>query len=145
MKRLALALAFAAVLAFGQADAQVPGGGTTFPGVQITAVATGTTAGTTATLAAALGKVTYICGFSVSPGSATAAITITITTTGLTNNYSANVGAPVTAVGVTGLKQTENFNPCLPANAPNTGIAVVAGALGAGGVNQAVTAWGYQR
>lgn len=105
--------------------------------------ATGTTAGTTATLPAAANQFTYLCGFSVSPGSATTAITISITTTGLASNQTLSVGAPATAVGTTGLNQYETFTPCLKSSLVNTPITVVAGALGTAGVNQAVNAWGY--
>lgn len=108
--------------------------------------ATGTTAGATATLPAAAGKFTYLCGFTVSPGSATTAITISITTTGLASNQTLSVGAPATAAGTTGANvMPPPFTPCLPSSAVNTAITVVAGALGAGGVNQAVNAWGYQQ
>jgi hypothetical protein len=124
----------------GTAGAGYPPGAT-----PVTASATATTAGATATLASASGKFTYICGFSVSPGSATTAITISVTVTGITNTFTEAVGAPVTAVGTTGLSFTRNFNPCVPSSAVTTGVAVAAGALGTGGVNQAVNAWGYQQ
>lgn len=110
----------------------------------VTASATGTTAGTTATLAAASGKFTYICGATVSPGSATAAITLSVTITGITNTFTQAVGAPVTAAGTTGAPLLFAFFPCIPSSAVNTGIAVAASALGTGGVNQDVNAYGYQ-
>jgi len=110
----------------------------------VVAAATGTTAGATATLPAVQGKITYICGFSVTPGSATAAITINVTVTGPTSPFTYSVGAPVTAVGTTGALLSQTFTPCVPASAPNTTIAVAAGALGAGGVNQDVNVSGYQ-
>lgn len=69
---------------------------------------------------------TYLCGLSVAPGSATTAITINVTTTGLTNNFTWFVGAPATAVGVTGAVLTVPFNPCVPASA-------VAGNMGLNG------------
>ena len=65
--------------------------------------------------------------------------------TGPPNVFTEAVGAPVTAVGTTGLSFTRNYNPCVPGSAINTGIAVAAGALGTSGVNQAVNAWGYQQ
>lgn len=144
-RRLLLGSAFAVTLAASYAVAQVPS--TQFPigAVPITAGATGTTAGATATLPAAVGKDTFICGLSVASGSATTAITINVTTTGFTNNFTWSVGAPVTAVGVTGSVLTVTFAPCMPANTPNTAITVVAGPLGAGGVGQDVNAWGFQR
>jgi hypothetical protein len=124
-----------------QVTASPPGSATG----QVTGTATGTTAGATATLTASAttGQFTYLCGYRVSPGSATAAITITITTTGLTNNLTDTVGAPVTAAGTTGAIVPATFTPCLKGTPANTNITVVAGALGTGGVNQAVNAWGY--
>lgn len=105
----------------------------------------GTTGGTVATLPAAAGKFTYICGFTTSPGSATAAITINLTISGVGATLNEWVGAPVTAAGTTGLTVTRSFNPCIPSSAVNTAIAVGASALGAGGINQAIYAWGYQQ
>jgi hypothetical protein len=108
--------------------------------------ATGTTAGTTATLTASAttGQFTFLCGAVIAPGSATAAITIPITSTGLaSNNLNDFVGAPVTAAGTTGITQRYQFTPCLKGTPANTNITVSAGALGAGGTNQAVNAWGY--
>lgn len=126
--------------AAGTAGAGYPPGAT-----PVVASATGTTAGATATLPAAAGKFTYICGFSVAPGSATTAITINITVTGPSSTFTESVGAPATAVGVTGAVVTNPFTPCVPASAVNTAIAVAAGALGTAGVNQDVNAWGYQQ
>lgn len=107
----------------------------------ITASATGTTAATTATLAGVSAKTTYICGFTIT-SDATAAIagsaTVTGTITG-TLNYIQNVGS-ATAAGIL----SQNFNPCIPASAVNTGIVVNSLAAGVGG-NTAVTAWGYQQ
>lgn len=113
--------------------------------VPLVATATGTTGGATATFAAVAGRTNYLCGFTVSPGSAATAITITITTTGLVNNMSLSVGAPVTAVGVTGSIVTVPISPCIPASAINTAITVVAGALSTSGVGQAVNAWGFRQ
>jgi hypothetical protein len=126
--------------AAGTAGAGYPPGAT-----PITASATGTTAGATATLAAAAGKFTYICGLSVAPGSATAPITINTTVTGPSTTFTESVGAPITAAGTTGVAFTRNFTPCVPGSAVNTAIAVAAGALGTGGVNQDVNAWGFQQ
>lgn len=113
--------------------------------VALTETATGTTGGTTATFPALAGKTNWLCGFSVSPGAASSAITITITTTGLTNNFSLSVGAPVAAAGTTASIVTVPITPCVPASAANTAITVVAGSLSTGGVNQAVNAWGFRQ
>jgi hypothetical protein len=98
----------------------------------------------TATLAAAAGKTTYICGFTItSAGSTAAAVvspTITNTITGtLTFTY-------VSVAGVTLANQSlvVPFNPCIPANAVNTTIPVSMPSLGAGNTNTTVNAWGYQ-
>jgi hypothetical protein len=111
----------------------------------VTAQATGTTGAVAATLPAVAAKTTYICGFSVSPGSAASAITIQVTVTGtITGTLTWAVGAPITAAGTTGATLTVPFNPCIPASAVNTGIAVNSGALGTSGVNNDVNAWGFQ-
>lgn len=110
-----------------------------------TAFATGTTAGATATLAANATKFNYICGFHYEAGTATAAVTTTLTITGLQGGtFTTSVNSPATAATATaGPIASQVFTPCIPSSLINTAIAVVAGALGAGGVNQAVNAWGY--
>lgn len=106
--------------------------------------ATGTTAGATATLSGAAGRFTYFCGYSVSPGSATAAITITITISGIQGgSHVLSIGAPITAAGTTGAPVIFFLPYCIPSSAVNTSISVAASALGTGGVNQAVNVWGY--
>lgn len=140
LKGAAAGLLLAAAIPFAQAQAVLP-----YNAAPVSASATGTTAGATATLAAAAGKFTYICGFSVAPGSASTAITISVTITGVTNTFTYSVGAPVTAAGTTGAVLAQTFTPCVPSSAVNTGITVAAGALGTAGVNQDVNAWGYQQ
>lgn len=114
---------------------QFPNGAT-----PITASATGTTGATVATLAANATKTTYICGFTIT-SDATAALagaaTVTGTITG-TLNYIQNVGS-ATAAGLL----SQNFSPCIPGSAVNTGVAVNSVAAGTGGAT-AVTAWGFQ-
>lgn len=142
MKRLWLSLALFALLA-GAADAQSPPAG---QGVEVTASSGNVAAATaTATLAAATGKVTYICGFAATAGGATAAATVNLTVTNvvtgtMTYNFSAALGvdAPSPPLVVT-------FNPCVSANAPNTTIPVSMPTLGAGNAHASVNAWGYQR
>jgi hypothetical protein len=112
--------------------------------VAVTAEATGTTAAVPATIPADVGYTAYLCGFSVSPGSATTAITINVVVTGLINGTMTwAVGAPVTAAGVTGAVLTVPFTPCMPASAINSAITVTSGALGTSGINNDVNAWGY--
>lgn len=124
---------------------QLNDGGAATARTLLTESATGTTAGATATFPAVAGRTNFLCGLSVAPGSATTAITINVTTTGLTNNYTWSVGAPATAVGVTGAVMTVPIAPCVSATAANTAITVAAGALGIAGVGQDVNAWGYLR
>lgn len=132
MKRLALALAFA--LALSSASAQVPPTGTTAPGVQITASATGTTGAVTATLAAAAGKVTYLCSVQIGEAGTGTATATTSNITGGTLNY------VVTAPG----NFTVTYLPCIPANAPNVSIPV-ATAANASATAVAIALSGYQR
>lgn len=107
----------------------------------LTASATGTTAATTATLAGTSGKTTYLCGYSIMT-SANAATVVAPTVTGtITGTLTMSQYVPVNTAGVSEVKR--EFNHCVPASATNTGIAVVSGAAGTGGVT-AVNAWGYQ-
>ena len=115
---------------------QYPAGSTA-----ITASATGTTGATTATLAGTSGKTTYMCWSSVR-ANATAATTVTDTITGVvTGTLSALLWVAPAARGI-GVDEMV-YNPCVPASAQNTGIAVVSGAPGSGG-SVTVRAGGYQ-
>jgi len=108
-----------------------------------TASATGTTAATTATLAATSGKTTYICGFSIR-ANATAAATGNATVTGtITGTMNFTQWTAPLASGL-GVLEPMAGQPCIPASATNTTIAVVSAAPGAGGT-VSVTAWGYQQ
>jgi hypothetical protein len=112
--------------------------------IGVTAGTTGTTAAVAATIPAVVGKTAYLCGFSVSPGSATTAITSQVTVTGLIpGTLTWATGAPVTAAGVTGTVLTVPFTPCMPASAINSAITVTSGALGTGGINNDVNMWGF--
>jgi hypothetical protein len=108
-----------------------------------TASATGTTGATTATLAAASGKTTFICGFSIR-ANATAAGTGNATVTGTitgTLNFTQWSAPLATGLGIT----EENFSArCIPASGTNQPIAVVSAAPGTGGT-VSVTAWGFQQ
>ena len=107
----------------------------------ITASTTGTTTATTATLAANASLHTYICGFSIranATGAATNNATVTGTVTG-TLNFTQWTAPLASGLGVT----EEVFSPCVISSAVNTGVAVVSGAPGSGGV-VSVAAWGYQ-
>lgn len=146
MKKFFALLAFLGLASPAFAQNPGPATGTAYPNgsTPLEAGATGTTAGATATLAAAAGQYTFLCGFSYSAGSATTAITTSLTTTGLASNFTLTVGAPATAVGVTGNTIAHPIYPCVRASAVNTAITVSGSALGTAGINQAVNAWGYQ-
>ena len=110
--------------------------------IPITASTTGTTGATTATLPASVFTRTWICGFSIlanATAAATGAATVTGTISG-TLNFT-QFTAPL-ASGIGNLTQT--FLPCIPSSAPNTAIAVLSAAPGAGGTIS-VTAWGFQQ
>jgi hypothetical protein len=140
-----IAVFFWTSAAFGQVAGMATGNGYPQGATPLIGTATGTTAGATATLAGATGRVTFLCGFHYEPGTATAAVTTSLTTTGLSSNLATAVNSAATAATATaGPIVSQIFSPCLPASAPNTAITVVAGALGAGGTNQNVNAWGYQ-
>lgn len=110
--------------------------------IPLTASATGTTAATTATLAGAAAKTTYICSLSVR-ANATANTNVTDTVTGvITGTLSRALWVPANTAGL-GIDEMI-YNPCVPASATNTAIAVVSGAPGAGGV-VTVNATGYQQ
>jgi hypothetical protein len=107
----------------------------------ITASATGTTAATTATLAGTSSKTTYICSMSIrsnATAAATGNATVTGTITG-TLNFTHWTAPLASGIGLTEMI----FNPCVPASATNTGIAVISPAPGTGGVVSS-TATGYQ-
>jgi hypothetical protein len=121
---------------YTRSASQYPAGAT-----PITASATGTTAATTATLAGTSGKTTYICSLSVR-ANATANTNVTNTVTGvITGTLSRIMWVPANTSGL-GIDE-QIYSPCLPASGTNTGIAVVSGAPGTGGL-VSVNATGYQ-
>jgi len=142
MRKHLAALAFVFLSGF-PAFAQSP---LPLQGVGITASSGNVAAGAAvATLAAATGRVTYICGFAItSSGSTGAAIvnpTVTGTVTGtLTFTYASVAGATLSNPSL-----VVPFTPCISASAPNTAVVVTLPTLGAGNTNASVSAWGYQR
>lgn len=128
-----LALVLAQMPARAQQDIPSDQASTRIP---VTAVGTGSTGAVTATLAAANGKTTFICGFDVSAaGSATIS---PITVTGL-------LGGTFTYQGISagGAPFMVRFAPCLPASAVDQAIAVVTTADGTATATD-VNAFGYQ-
>lgn len=107
----------------------------------ITASATGTTAATTATLAApGNGQRTYICGFSIL-ANATAAATGEATVSGVVGGTM--TWKQFTAPLASGIGNTSaTFTPCMPSASINGAIAVASAAAGSGGV-VSVNVWGY--
>jgi len=124
----------------GTGDAGYPAGA-----IPQIAEGTGTTAGATATLAGVPSQFTYLCGLSVISGTASTAININVTSSGLPIQLVWVLGAPLTAVGTTGELLTVSFSPCLRSTAVNTNVVIAAGSLGAGGNNQTVNIWGFTR
>lgn len=97
-----------------------------------------------ATLAAAAGKFTYLTGFQVTGGGATAASLIDVTVTGcaggtLTFTFAVPAGA---TAGATPMNL--QFPKPLKSSAANTAIVVTAPAFGAGNTKAAANAHGYQ-
>lgn len=122
---------------FGNIGESPYGGGM----VPETASAVGTTAATTATLASAAGKTTYLCGFSIranATAAATGNATVTGTITG-TLNFTQWTAPLASGIGITEPPITK----CIPASGVATSIAVVSAAPGSGGT-VSVTAWGFE-
>ena len=114
-------------------------------GISLTASATGAASAITATLAAAVGKTTFITGFQITGAGATGASVIVVTITGVitgTMSYDIVVPAGVTA-SITPLIVT--FPVAVPASATNTTIVVNVPSFGAGNTNSAVAAQGFQQ
>jgi hypothetical protein len=111
----------------------------------VTASATGTTGAITATLPAATGKTTYLCGFYFTGTNASAANTATALTITGTASGTMTFGFPTLAAAATvqnSIPIDEAFVPCLAASALNTAIVVNGPALGTGATQ--IAAWGYQ-
>lgn len=98
----------------------------------------------TATLAAAAGKTTYICGFSITSAGSTAAAVVSPTITNVITGTMTFTYASVAGATLANQPLIVPFNPCVPANAANTTIPVALPSLGAGNTNATVSAWGYQ-
>jgi hypothetical protein len=110
------------------------------PIIQINGNAQGTTGAVVATLAAVAAKTTFICGFDVSAIGGTAAVG-PVTVAGIVGS-SQIYQVTSTAVGV--LFGPMNFNPCIPASAPNTAITITTTA-DATATAVDVNSWGYQQ
>ncbi len=100
--------------------------------------ATFTTGASSVTLTGAASKWTYICGFTVTSGATTTAITGTITVTGVPTTMNFTYIFVSSGQGVLGIA----FPGCITSSAQNTNIVVNVPAGGATTVGS-VTAWGF--
>jgi hypothetical protein len=119
--------------------------GTGYPtnSTPVTASTPGTVGAIAATLPGVAGKTTFICGLSMTSGGNTAAVTGLGTVVG-TISGTLDFAYVAPAAGTQG-RLVVTFAPvCIPASAMNTSIVVTQPAAGAGTVNAAVSAWGYQ-
>ena len=120
------------------------------PYTPVAASAAGAAQQNATSLPAVAGKTTYITGFDVTGGGATAASIIEITVTGLatsaggTLKFEMNVAAGVTASVNAQGGLTVTFPDPLPASAPNTQITVTVPSFGAGNTNADVSVYGIQ-
>ena len=105
---------------------------------------TGAATPITATLAAAVGKTTYITGFLVSGLGATSAALIAVTVTGLAGGTQTFYYPVPAGVGVAGPPMWIPL-PSLPGSAQNTAIVVNVPSFGSGNTAAGVSAEGYQR
>lgn len=97
-----------------------------------------------ATLATTSGKTTYITGFEVTAGGATAGAVVTVTVTGtITGTLSYTFAVPTGAV-LAATPLIVEFTTPIPASATNTTIVVTCPALGTGNTNATVVAHGFQ-
>lgn len=112
--------------------------------VELEATAATAASANNVTLAGAAGKTTYISGFTVTGGGATAASNISITITGLTNTLNFVLVIPAGAT-VSVQPLIVEFARPIPASAVNTAIVVNVPSFGAGNTAAAVTARGFQR
>jgi len=150
INRLAAALLLFALAGLSPASAQLScpdayssGGANCSP---ITASSGNVAAGVaTATLAAVAGKVTYLCGFSITSAGSTGAAVVSPTVTNVITGTMTFTYASVAGVTLANLPLIVPFTPCLSAATPNTTIPVSMPCLGAGNTNTTVNAWGYQR
>jgi hypothetical protein len=123
-------------------SSQYPSNAATPSPTPITASATGTTTGFTATLPVGTAKQTvFICGAEID-AAATAGTVVPATITGTfggTLNFLEFVSTTASAGNG---RNVYNFSPCIPASAANTAIVINAGAAGTAGI-ASISAWGY--
>lgn len=98
----------------------------------------------TATLAAALNKMTHISGFYVTGGGATAGSIISVVVSGVKDGPFTYSFAVPTGAAVGAATLDVYFDPPIPASAVNTAIVVTVPSFGAGNTNACVVANGLQ-
>lgn len=96
-----------------------------------------------ATITGTTGQFSYLTGFEMTFGGATAAACVNATVTGLLGGTATYPVCAPAGVAVYGTPLIVNFNPPLQSSAANTNIVVTLPALGAGNTNAAVVAHGY--
>jgi len=97
-----------------------------------------------ATLAGAAGLTTYISGFEVTGGGATAAALVAVTVAGLIGGTATYTVGVVAGAAAPNAALIVSFDPPIPASAVNTAIVVTVPALGVGNTNSTVVAHGYR-
>lgn len=97
-----------------------------------------------ATLDSDAGKTTYIAGFAILGGGATAAALVDVTIAGLLGGTRTIVHGAVAGATLLNPVLVVAFDPPLPASAADTDIVVTCPALGAGNAKNSVTAWGFK-
>ena len=120
-------------------SSQYPGNATA-AAAPVTATATGTTAATVATIPAVASKTAYICGFTITADATALAVGTAVVSGTISGSLSYLQGIFAVTSGASDL--TKSFNPCIPASAANTAIAVTSAAAGTGG-NTIVNVQGY--
>lgn len=113
-------------------------------GTRVAASATVAAAANNQTLAGAAGKLTYLEGFVVSGGGATAASNIEVTVTGLATTLRFTMTIPAGATAAVA-PIVVMFPTPIPASAVNTAIVVNVPSFGAGNTAASAAAWGFQQ
>lgn len=115
------------------------------PGVAYTTQSSGNVAAAVAaaTLTGAVGKTTYITGFSVTGAGATVGAVVNVTVTGLLGGTATYTYAAATGATVGNTPLVMNFVPPMPSSATNTNIVVSCPSLGAGNLNNTTVVTGY--
>ncbi|RUV16965.1 MULTISPECIES: hypothetical protein [unclassified Mesorhizobium] len=98
-----------------------------------------------ATLPGVVGQTTYITGFEITAGGATAAALVAATLSGIVGGTATYIFAAPAGVAVGAAPLVVQFAQPIPASAANTAIVLTLPALGAGNTNAAVVAHGFQQ